>query len=142
MPVMVESPKSAMQARRSLLTRMFAFNRKWLGCKCEGISSGRKETYSFQISVDHVEVMHILQPICNTGQLSGMSGRLLQDQVTTYELAAVHVLILLNELVDVSVFHPLGYQSKSVFVQRNSEQGQDIWMSEMFPSNPLSAEPL
>ena len=46
-----------------------------------------------------------------------VSVRLFRDQVITYELGAVHVLIFLDEFIDVSVFHPLGNQSKPVFVQ-------------------------
>jgi len=42
--------------------------------------------------------------------------------VTTYELTTVYVPILLNKFVDVTVFHPLGNQSKPVFIQRNPKQ--------------------
>ena len=56
-----------MQARRLLLTRMFAFAD---GCKHGGISLAGNETYSFQIPVDYAKVVHVLQPICNTGQLN------------------------------------------------------------------------
>jgi hypothetical protein len=37
-PAMVERPKSARQARRFLLIRMFAFG--WVRCKCRDISLG------------------------------------------------------------------------------------------------------
>jgi len=57
--------------------------------------------------MDYTEVVHILQPICNTSQLSGSSVVLLRDQATTYELDAVYIPIPLDELVDVPVFHPL-----------------------------------
>jgi len=69
MPVMVDRPKSARQARRSLLTSMFAFvdTRGKYG----DISFGGNETHSFQISVYHAEVMHVLQPVCDAGQLNG-----------------------------------------------------------------------
>jgi len=40
----------------------------------------------------------------------------LQDQITTYKFGAVYVLVPLDKLVDVSMFHPLGYQSEPVFV--------------------------
>ena len=39
-----------------------------------------------------------------------------RDQVTPYKLGAVYVLILLNKLVDIPVFHPLGNESEPVFV--------------------------
>ena len=104
-----------MQARRSLLIRMFAFVDRL--CKCGGIPFINKETYSFKITVDDPEVVHVLQTIGNADQLNGTSVRLLRDHATTYELGAVDVPILPNEIVNVSVFHPLGNQSKSVFVQ-------------------------
>ena len=46
----------------------------------------------------------------------------LRDQVTTYKLDAVYVLIRLNKLVDVPVFHPLRNQSKPVFIQCHPKQ--------------------
>jgi len=103
---MVDSPKSAMQARRSLLTRMFAFVDGW------GVSIGAfyyrgSETHSFQVSVDHAEVVHVFQPIRNADQLNSTSVTLLRGQVTTYKFSAVHVAIPLNEFVDVSILHPL-----------------------------------
>jgi len=67
--------------------------------------------------VDHTEIMHIFQAIRDAGQLNGTSVGLLRDQTTTYELAAVYVLIPFNEFVDVAIFHPLRNQSKPVFVQ-------------------------
>jgi len=71
----------------------------------------------------HAEVVHILQPVCNPGQLNGRpSVMLLQDQVTPYKLGAVYVLILLNKLVDIPVFHPLGNESEPVFIQRHPKQ--------------------
>jgi len=60
--------------------------------------------------------MHVLQAVCNTGQLNGRpSEMLLQDHVKTYKLGAVGVLVPLNKLVDVPVLHPLGNVSKPVF---------------------------
>ena len=66
--------------------------------------------------MDHAEVVHVLQPIRNAGQLDGTSVRLLQGQATTYKFSTVHMAIPLNEFIDVSVFHPLRNQSKPVFV--------------------------
>ena len=45
--------------------------RRCSGCKYGNISFGGNETHPFQISVYHAEVVHVLQPVCNTGQLSG-----------------------------------------------------------------------
>ena len=67
-PVMVERPKSARQARRSLLIRMFAFG--WVRCKCGDISF-EENSYSFQVSVNHLEAMHVRQPVRNVNQLKG-----------------------------------------------------------------------
>jgi len=41
---------------------------------------------------------------------------LLQDQVTTYKLDAVYILIPLNKLIDVPMLHPLGNESKPVLI--------------------------
>jgi len=61
--------------------------------------------------------VHVLQAICNAGQLNNRpSVILLRDQVTTYKLGAVHMLILLNKLIDVPVLHPLGNESEPVFI--------------------------
>jgi len=57
--------------------------------------------------MNHVELMHILQPIRNVNQLNGTSVGLLRDQVRTYELGAIHTRIPLNKLVDISMVHPL-----------------------------------
>jgi len=65
--------------------------------------------------MNYTEFMHILQAIRNASQLNGSSVRLLQDQITTYKLGAVYMPIPLDELVDVSVLHPLRNESKSVF---------------------------
>jgi len=58
--------------------------------------------------VDYAEVVHVFQAIRNTSQLSGTLVSPLRDQGATHKLNAVHMLICLNELIDVSVFHPLG----------------------------------
>ena len=96
--------------------------RRRLGCKCGRSSFGRNKTYSFQISVDYAEIVHVLQAIRNASQLKGLSARLLQGQVTIYKFSTVHVAILLNEFIDVSIFHPLGNQSKPMFVQCHPKQ--------------------
>ena len=86
--------------------------------------------------------MHILQATRNASQLNGSSVGLTRDQTTTYKLGAVYIPVPLDELVDVSALHPLGNESKSVFIQRHSEQRQDIRMPEVLPGNSLSAESL
>jgi len=95
---------------------------RWLRCKCGDIPFGRQETYAFQVSVDHAEVMHVFQAVRDAGQLNGTSVGLLRDQVTTYQLAAVYTLVPPDEVVDVSIFHPLGNKSKPVLVQCHPKQ--------------------
>jgi len=46
----------------------------------------------------------------------------MRDQMTTYKLSAVYMPVPLDELVYVSILHPLGNESKPVFVQRHSKQ--------------------
>ena len=66
-PARVERPKSVMQARRSLLIRILA----WVDEYQQYVSSKFKITaYPFQISMDHVEVMHIFQALCDIDELS------------------------------------------------------------------------
>jgi len=111
-----------MQACRYLLTSMFAFLDA-RGISVEIFHLEKNETHPFQISVYHAEVVHVLQPVRNAGQLNGRASvTMLRDHTTTYQLGAVYVLIHLNKLVDVSVFHPLGNQSESVFIQRHPNQ--------------------
>ena len=72
--------------------------------------------------MNDMEFMHIFQPTRNASQLNSPLARLLRDQVATYKLGAVYISISLDELVDVSVFHPLGNESEPVLVQRHSKQ--------------------
>ena len=58
----------------------------------------------------------------------------------TYEFSAVNVPIPLDKIVDVSILHPLGNQSESVFAHRQSKEWQDVGMSKVFPSNAFSTE--
>jgi len=90
--------------------------RRGSGCKCGDVQFKRQESYSFQVSVDHAEAVHVLQAFRNPGQLNGTSVGLLRDPGTTYEFPAVYMLVPLDEVVDVSVFHPLGNESKPVLV--------------------------
>jgi hypothetical protein len=50
--------------------------RRWVKCKCGDIPFG-KNSYPFQISVNHPEAMHVRQPVCNVDQLNSTSVRLL-----------------------------------------------------------------
>jgi len=76
----------------------------------------KKFTYPLQISVHHMEFVHIPQPIRSVGQLNGSSVMPSRIQVKTYELGAVHILIPRNKVINVSILHPLGNQRKAVLV--------------------------
>jgi len=80
------------------------------------------DSYPFQISVDHTEVVHVLQAVCNVNQLNIISVRLLWGQVVAYELNAVNVPIHLDELIDIPIIHPLGNQSEPIFAHCHSEE--------------------
>jgi len=110
------------EAGSSVLVDQYVCLCRYSGCKYEDISFGGSETHPFQISVYHAEVMHVLQPVCNAGQLNGKSVMVPRDQVITYKLGAVDVLVPLDKLVDISVFHPLGNQGEPVFIQCHPKQ--------------------
>jgi len=58
--------------------------------------------------MNYTEVMHILQPIRNASQLGSSSVGFLGDQVATYKLGPVYIPVPLDEVVDVSILHPIG----------------------------------
>jgi len=60
----------------------------------------------------------------------------------TYKFTAVNAVIPLGELIDISIFHPLGDKSKPVFIHCHSKEWQDVGMLEVFPGNTLSTESL
>ena len=66
-PVIVERPKSAMQARRSLLIRMLALIE---GCQKYVSIQHKIATHPFQISMDEAKAMHICQALRDVDELS------------------------------------------------------------------------
>ena len=103
----------------------------------------KESVYPLQIPVNHPEVVHILQAIRNIHQLADESVKhLLGSNTDTYKRSPVCVRIHPNELVDVSMVHPLGNHRKDVLVERHSEQRQNVWMSKMLPGHHLSAKSL
>ena len=90
-------------------------------CKRGNISS-EKKLYSFQVSVDHAEAMHVLQTTSNVNQLNRTSVRVCGGRGVTHKLGAVGIFVLPNELDDVPMFHPLGDHCKSAFTHCHSEQ--------------------
>lgn len=101
-----------------------------------------KDLYPLQISMDHAEVMHILQTVRNVNQLNTTSARVIRGQVVTCKLNAVNMLIPLDKVIDIPIFHPFGNQSEPMITHCHSKERQDIGMAEMFPSNALPAESL
>ena len=65
-PVMVERPKSAMRARRSWLIRMLACTNEH---QRYTITNLKITTHPFQVSVDHLEAVHILQAFRDINEL-------------------------------------------------------------------------
>ena len=65
-----------------------------------------------------------------------------ERQGVTYKLNAVHMIVLLDEVVDVPMFHPLGDHREPAFAYRHSKQRKNIWMPEVFPGDSLSAKSL
>jgi len=84
----------------------------------------------------------MLQTIRNVNQLSNTLGRFASRGVVTYKLSTINLLILLDEIVDISIVHPLGNQSEPVFTHCHSNEWQDVRMSKVSPSNTLSTESL
>lgn len=66
-PVIVERPKSEMQARRSLLTRILALIK---GHQRQGNIRLKITTHPFQISMDEVEAMHICETLRDINELN------------------------------------------------------------------------
>ena len=96
-------------------------------------------THPFQVSMDHLEVMHILQALCNINELD-MSAKGRNRSNYAYKLGTVHVRIFLNEIIDITILHPLRNHRESPFSNCHPEQRQDIGMVEVLPSDCLSAE--
>lgn len=72
--------------------------------------------------MDHTEVVNILQAIRNVKQLNSTLVDLQQDQVVTYELNAVNILIRRDEVVDVSVLHPFRNESEPAFTHGDPKE--------------------
>jgi hypothetical protein len=83
-----------------------------------------RNTYPFQVSVDHVEAMHVCQALRDVDQLNSTSSRHLwgRYQEVTYEFGAVYMFILPNELDNVPMFHPLRDHCEPAFTHRHSKQ--------------------
>ena len=73
--------------------------------------------------MNHAETVHVRQAICNVNQLNSTSaGFYGGDRGATNKLSAVYVWVLLDELIDVPMFHPLGDHRKPVFTYRHPKQ--------------------
>jgi hypothetical protein len=110
-----------MHALRSLLIRMLALQKSENHADIRFEGSG----YSFKIPMNDPEVVHILQTICHVCQLrSGSVEKLARIEYIggTHKSSAVCIIIFPNELVDVSIVHPLGNHRKSVFADRHPKE--------------------
>jgi len=112
---MVDRPKSAMQARRSSLTRMFAFVDGW-GVSMEVFHLEEMKHTPFKSPWTMRRPCMCFNPFATPASSMVALIRLFRGRVTTHKLSTVCVPVSLNKLVDVSVVHPLGNKSKSVFV--------------------------
>ena len=67
--------------------------------------------------MDDVESMKILQPVPNIHQLrKTVIPVSVEMNVVTHELDSIHLSVVLNELVDISIIHPLRHQRKLRFL--------------------------
>ena len=60
----------------------------------------------------------------------------------THKLESVNVFMRPNELVDISVWHPIRYHRELSLRHQHSHQRQDIRMAKESPQDDLPAEPL
>jgi hypothetical protein len=73
--------------------------------------------------MNNVEAMHVRQAARNINQLNRTSARLCSgDRGVMHKLSPVHMIVLLDKLVDVPMFHPLGDHGKPVVTYRHSKQ--------------------
>ena len=74
-------------------------------------------TDSLQIPVDEAEAMKILQPVRGIHQLRKTVIPVSVDMgVVTHELDSIHFSTVPDELVDVTIIHPLRHQRKLKFL--------------------------
>ena len=65
-------------------------------------------TDPFQVSMSEVEAMKILQPMCNIYQLwKPVISIHVDTGVKAHKLDSIHVPVVPDELVDVTITHPL-----------------------------------
>ena len=72
------------------------------------------KTYPLQVSLHHVNAMHVLQPSRGVGQLnkSVVSGVYARYSPITHELDTINPSMFPNILADVTVIHPLRHHRK------------------------------
>ena len=59
-----------------------------------------------------------------------------------YELQPIRIPMRLDELINISICHPLGYHCELGVTHRDSQQWQYIWMAEGIPGHNLLTESL
>ena len=60
----------------------------------------------------------------------------------TYKLQPICADVRPQKLVDVTIYHPLGYHHEPILSHRHAQQRQHVWMTEAVPSYDLPAESL
>ena len=79
--------------------------------------------YPLQVSVHHVNVMHVLQSIRGIGQLSKLATIASQTNGRiTYELDTINPSVISDELIDISMIHPFRYHRESVMLQDHTNK--------------------
>ena len=88
--------------------RIFACN------SCERLHNRESvESYPFQVSVHHIETVHIFQPIRGINQLEQLILiDALRVDIFTHESGTIDPFGHLYEFVDVTVNHPFGHHCK------------------------------
>ena len=81
------------------------------------------KAYPLQVSVHHVDVMHVLQSIRGINQLSKLVTFTSQTNgQVTHELDTINPFVIFDELVDIPVIHPFGYHRESVMLQDHTDK--------------------
>ena len=79
--------------------------------------------YPFQVSVHHVDAVHVLQSIRSIDQLNKLVKHVSQTNGrTTYELGTISPIVLFYELVDITMIHPFGHHRESVMLQDHADK--------------------
>lgn len=74
--------------------------------------------YPFQVSVHHVNAVHVLQSTRSIGQLNESETSTSTEPTTiTHELDAINSAMIVDEIIDIAVVHPFGYYREPMTLQ-------------------------